>query len=266
MMILKYLLQDIYSVFWREMKHYIKDKSSLIMAIMQPMVWLLLMGYGMSGFTSSNPYASKLLMGAPNYITYITPGIVVMTALFGGLYGGVSLLSDRRFGYINKMLSAPIQRCAIPLGKMIAVLFQSLIQVLLVIFFSYCFGVRFKTGILGFIIILIIDTLFCIIMSSISLILSLKFKTHNAIYSLVSFITMPLMFTSSALFPSSSMPRIMEFISKINPITYAVDAIRNIGLQGIQWNLIQNDILILAIAALIFIIATVKMFQVNSEG
>lgn len=261
----KYLFLDIYSVFWREMKHYVQDKSSLTMAIMQPMIWLILMGYGMSGFTDSNPYASELLMGAPDYITYITPGIVVMTALFGGLYGGVSLLSDRRFGYISKMLSAPIERAAIPLGKMLAVLLQSFIQVILVILFSLLFGVRFNTGITGFLVIFFVNTFFCMIMCSVSLILSLKFRTHDAIYTLVSFITMPLMFTSSAMFPTNSMPIAMKFISKINPLTYAVDPIREITLQGINWSSVRNDIFVLIILAIIFVFITIKLFKANSE-
>ena len=110
---IRYFLYDINSVFIKEMKDYYKDKSMIVMTIVQPLMWLILMGLGMGGMLNNNPYINKMLDGAPNYITYLFPGILIMTALYGGLYGGVTLLNDIRFGYIVRMNTSPIDRRAI---------------------------------------------------------------------------------------------------------------------------------------------------------
>jgi len=256
-----YFFRDVYSIFLKEMKDFLKDKSQVFMTISQPIIWLVLMGFGMSGLTSNTSTTSMILDGAPNYITYLTPGIMIMTALYGGLYGGVTLLSDIRFGYIYKLLSSPISRSSIVFGKIIAALLQTLLQVILVLLFSIILGVRYKTGLFGVLFILIIAALFCSIMVSVSLMLSLKFKTHNAIYSLVSFITLPLMFTSSAMFPNMGMPDWLKIITYVNPITYAVEPIRKLVISN--WNLsaIGLDILVIFILAIIFVSLAIYSFN-----
>lgn len=223
-----YFMGDVISIYTKEMKDFAKDKSMIFMTIMQPLIWLLLMGSGMGGLTDNMGYAADILDGAPDYLTFLTPGIMIMTALYGGLYGGVTLLSDIRFGYINRLLSSPISRASIIMGKILATVVQTGMQVIFVILFSLLLGVRYQSGILGVFIILLITSFFCIIMAAISLILSTIFKTHNAIYSLVSFITLPLMFTSNAMFPNNSMPKWLNAITYVNPITYAVKPIRTL--------------------------------------
>lgn len=225
---IRYFLYDINSVFIKEMKDYYKDKSMIVMTIVQPLMWLILMGFGMGGMLNNNPYINKMLDGAPNYITYLFPGILIMTALYGGLYGGVTLLNDIRFGYIVRMNTSPIDRRAIILGKMESSLFQTLLQLLVLVLISVFIGVEYNKGIFPIIVSILIAGIFCITMTGVSLILSMIFKTHNAIYSLVSFITLPLMFTSNAIFPNTNIPVWLEVITKLNPITYAVNAIRNL--------------------------------------
>lgn len=245
------IFSDTHSMFLKEMKDFFKDKSMIFMTILQPLMWLILMGYGMSGITSSNPYINQVLDGAPDYLTFLTPGIIIMTALYGGLYGGVTLLNDIRFGYIIKLISSPISRKAIIFGKALAAIVQTIVQVIIVILLSLLLGVKFKTGFLGALFIIIISALFTLSMVAISLCLSMIFKTHNAIYSLVSFVTLPLMFTSNAMFPNNNMPNWLEVLTKFNPVTYAVEPIRGFMLnnyQTLNMVLYCGVILVLAIA------------------
>ncbi|MDS0527086.1 ABC transporter permease [Clostridium sp. SHJSY1] len=257
----RYFISDIMSIYTKEMKDFAKDKSMIFMTIMQPLIWLILMGSGMRGLTDNMQYANNILDGAPNYLTFLTPGIMIMTALYGGLYGGVTLLSDIRFGYINRLLSSPISRASIVIGKIMATVVQTGMQIIFVILFSLLLGVRYQAGIWGILIIIIIASFFCIIMASISLILSTIFKTHNAIYSLVSFITLPLMFTSNAMFPNSSMPEWLNVITYINPITYAVKPIRELIVsQNIISNFWINSGIVFVLAC-IFMGFTIKRFH-----
>ncbi len=227
-------MNDVYSIFLKEMKDFFKDKSMIFMTILQPLMWLILMGFGMSGLASNNPYIEQILDGSPNYISFLTPGIIIMTALYGGLYGGVTLLNDIRFGYIVKLLSSPISRRAIIWGKAIATMVQILVQIIIVIVLSCLLGVKYKSGGCGIIAIIGISMMFTLSMVAISLCLSLVFKTHNAIYSLVSFITLPLMFTSNAMFPNYNMPAWLMVITKFNPITYAVKPMRSLMINDFE--------------------------------
>lgn len=249
------IFSDIYSIFLKEMKDFFKDKSMIFMTILQPLMWLILMGYGMSGLTSNNQYITEILDGAPDYLTFLTPGIIIMTALYGGLYGGVSLLNDKRFGYIVKLLSSPISRKAIVFGKALAAIVQTLVQVIIVILLSLLLGVRYDAGVLGILAIIILSALFTLSMVAISLCLSLVFKTHNAIYSLVSFITLPLMFTSNAMFPNYNMPTWLSVLTKFNPITYAVEPIRGFMLSGYD----KNSMLIGAIVTIVLAIGLIGL-------
>lgn len=259
----KYFVSDIMSIYTKEMKDFAKDKSMIFMTIMQPLIWLLLMGSGMGGLMDNTQYANNILDGAPNYLTFLTPGIMIMTALYGGLYGGVTLLSDIRFGYINRLLSSPISRTSIIIGKIMATIVQTGMQIILVILFSMLLGAKYQTGIFGILIIMLIASLFCTIMVSISLILSTIFKTHNAIYSLVSFITLPLMFTSNAMFPNNSMPKWLNIITYINPITYAVKPIRALIVStSVVENVWINSVVVAGLACL-FIGFTIKRFYVR---
>ena len=256
----RYFLYDINSVFIKEMKDYYKDKSMIVMTIIQPLMWLILMGVGMGGMLNDNPYIDKMLGGAPNYITYLFPGILIMTALYGGLYGGVTLLNDIRFGYIVRMNTSPINRKAIILGKMGSSVFQTLLQIIVLVLISSFLGVEYNKASFSIIASILIASIFCITMTGVSLILSMIFKTHNAIYSLVSFITLPLMFTSNAIFPNTNIPVWLDLITKINPITYAVNAIRSM-LQCEFSKMFFASCMVLIILCVLSLLITWKKFS-----
>jgi ABC-2 type transport system permease protein len=257
------IFSDIYTVYLKEMKDFFKNKSSILISVIQPVIWLILMGYGMSGLTSNNPYIDKILNGAPNYITFLTSGIIVMTALNGGLYGGVSLLTDIIFGYITKLLSSPISRKAIILGKAASVLIQTLAQILVIIILSLILGIRYRNGIVGILLIIVISMLFTQSMVAISLFLSMKYKTHSAIYTLISFITLPLLFTSNAVFPTYNMPKWLSIITKINPITYAVDPIR--GLMLGNYNILNMVIGFSVTLGLAIILTSITIYSFGKK-
>lgn len=253
------LSSDIYWVFWREMKKFYKNKARISMAVIQPLVWLVLMGNAMSGLTR-NPMATKML-GTSNYLEFMTPGIMIMTVLFGGVFGGNSIIWDRRLGYLNKMFTSPIYRAAIPLGKLSAIGVQGLLQATIIVIISYCLGVRFVTGIPGIISLLLISSLFGIIMGSISLAIATVITSMETLFAVTNFLTMPLIFTSNAMFPVSAMPAWLRWIASINPLTYAVHTMRTISMQGWDWNIIIPGILILFLIAIITISISVRMFH-----
>jgi len=253
------LFSDIYWVFWREIKKFFQQKARITMAFVQPIVWLVLMGNMMTGLTN-NPMAAKML-GTGNYIDFMTPGIMIMTALFGGVMGGTSIIWDRRLGFLNKMLSSPIYRASIPLGKLLAIGVQIMLQSLIIVVLALILGVHFKTGIPGVICLVLLSGIFGMIMGGISLSLGAVIKSMESLFAITNFLTMPLMFTSNAMFPISAMPVWLRVIANVNPLTYATSAMRTIATQGWIFENIWPGVLFLFVMIIITTSIAIRMFH-----
>ena len=237
------VLSDIWYVAWRELIKFFRAKVRVVVTLIQPLLWLGLMGNVMEGF-SKNPYVQQML-GTQSYLAFMTPGIILMTVLFGGVFSGISIIWDRRIGYLEKLMAAPISRGAIPLGKMLAAAIQGGIQVLVIILIAMGFGVQFAAGPAGILAILLIAMTFSTILSGFSLSLAVTIKTQETLMALVNFLTMPLMFASNALFPKAAMPAWLSAIAKINPVTHAVAPIRELTLHGWNWNAMYTGIFVI---------------------
>ncbi|HOD73151.1 MAG TPA: ABC transporter permease [Candidatus Bipolaricaulis anaerobius] len=227
------LLSDIWYVAWRELIKFFRARVRLIMTVIQPVIWLGLMGNMMQGLTQ-NPMAVQMF-GTENYLAFMTPGIILMTVLFGGVFAGMSIVWDRRIGYLEKLMASPISRAAIPFGKMLAAAIQSGIQVLIIVLIAYALGVRFAAGWGGVVVILAIAMCFSLILSGLSLALAATIKVQETLMAIVNFITMPLMFTSNALFPKEAMPGWLAAIASVNPVSHAVAPLRELTISGWNW-------------------------------
>lgn len=223
---LSYGLRGAYYVFWREMKRFLGQRMRILMALVQPIIWLVFMGNMMSRLTD-NP-ATAAMLGVDNYLTFMVPGVMVMSSLYTGVFGGISIIWDRRMGFLIKLLSAPIPRYSIALGKMAALVLQSIFQNLAIVILASFLGVSFASGPGGALLALLVCGLFAAIMSSVSLFLSASIRTPETLFAVVNFLTLPLVFTSSALFPAAAMPPWIQAFALVNPVSYAVNPVRNL--------------------------------------
>lgn len=256
---MRMLLSDLYWVFWREMKRFLLQRARIVTSIVQPTLWLVLVGNNLSGLTRS-PAAAQVL-GTVSYLEFMTPGIMVMTALYGGVFGGTTVLWDRRLGFLNKMLAAPIYRAAIPLGKLFSLMVQSWLQVIVILLVAYLLGVRIITGLPGALFMIFLASLFGIVMGSVSLSLAANLKSIESLFAIMNFMTLPLIFTSNAIFPISTMPAWLQSIAVINPLTYAVTPMRVIATQGWIWNQIWAGTIILIVLSMASIALAVSQFN-----
>ena len=247
---------DVITIFNREKKHFLKNKASVFMGVTQPFLWFLLLGYGMNGVIGKMGNTQSL-MNTKDYITFIMPGIMAMTAMTGGLFGGAGIVNDISKGYVNKLLSAPIYGKSVVSGKILFSIVQTILQILIIFVLSLIFGVRYKFSVetLG---VLVLLFLFSGLMSAIGMIVAIKFKTHQAVYAFLGTLNVPILFTSNAFFPRETMPVVMKGISWINPLSYVVDGQREL-LLNINGDLIL-DFAVLFVEALIIYILSVSAF------
>ncbi|MCS7240273.1 MAG: ABC transporter permease [Candidatus Bipolaricaulota bacterium] len=252
------IVADVGYVAWRELLKFFRAKTRLLVTVIQPLLWLGLMGNMMEGLVK-NPFVERLL-GTGSYLAFMTPGVLLMTVLFGGVFAGMSIVWDRRIGYLEKLLAAPISRAAIPLGKMMASAVQGGFQGLLILLIATGLGVRFATGFPGAIFALVVAMTFSLILSGFSLALAARIKSQETLMAVVNFFTMPLMFTSNALFPREAMPGWLATLAQMNPVTHAVTPIRQILLFGWDWGAIWVSLLVIGGLAILMMFVAAQSF------
>lgn len=248
---MKQFISDICVICKRELIKFFRQKVRIFATIFQPLIWLGLMGNTMSRLTN-NPLASQIF-GTSNYLSFMTPGVLIMTALFSGIFGGTSIIWDRRFGYLDKLLSSPINRTSIPIGKALSSMIQSAFQGSIMILIAYLFGVRFITGIPGVIVIVLFCMLFTFIFAGISLVIATILKTMETFQAIINFFTLPITFSSTALFPLEAMPKWLQYIAKINPLSYAVNPMRTLTIKGWEVSNISQGLIIILLFDMIVI-------------
>jgi len=215
------IISDTYTIFWREMKRYRKSRSGVLIRLIQPAIWIIVIG---NTFAGTQPLIQSVGFDG-EYIEFMTPGVIILTAIFTSIFGGVNTLWDRRYGFMNKALTAPISRSSIALGKMLAISLIAALQASLVLGIALAIGVNFTDFILIAPIMAIV-ILFSLGFSGISVIVAATAKSQETFWGVINFLGMPLFMLSPALFPLELLPEWLATVAKFNPVTYAVLLIR----------------------------------------
>ena len=199
------------------MKRYGRSRSRVIGAIGQPVLFLLALGYGIGAVYKK--------AGEGNYLQFLVPGIIVQTLLFSGVFWGIQILFDKRFGFLKEMLVAPVSRLRILLGSALGGATISLIQALLVFVISFGLGFRPHSWAmlpLAFLIMLVLS----LALTSFGAGIASMVEDFQGFQGINNFLIFPLFFLSSALYPLTSAPSLLRILSSANPLSYCVDALR----------------------------------------
>ena len=215
------MLSDTYTIFWREMKRYKKSRSGILIRLIQPAIWIIVMG---NTFASTRPLIQSVGFTG-SYIEFMAPGVIMLTAIFTSIFGGVNTLWDRRYGFMNKALASPVSRSSIALGKMLAISLISTLQSSLILGIALALGVHISS-LFVILPILLTVTVFSLGFSGISVIVAATSKSQETFWGLINFLGMPLFMLSPALFPLELLPPWLAFVARLNPVTYAVLLIR----------------------------------------
>jgi ABC-2 type transport system permease protein len=220
-------IQEIKALTMRWVRRLSREKFSMLFTLVQPMLfWLIFFG------NLFQRAADTQVVQAPNYISFLTAGVVVMTVLNNGLAGGVDLLFDKENGFLERLMSTPIHRTSVVLSRFLFVMAVTSLQVLVILGVASLFGVRPETGWLGVAVILFVGVLFGVGLTAISMAMAFSVKSHGDFFSVLGFLSLPMIFLSSALVPLTAMPTWMQFLALFNPMTWAIDAVRPLILSG----------------------------------
>ena len=237
-------LTGIYAIWEREFRVFYREKSRIISSIISPLFWLVIFGTGLG---------SSVSISGTNYQVFIFPGIIVMSCLFTSMFYGVYVIWDKRLDFLKGVMVAPLKRSSIFFGKVLGGVTDALLQATILLILAPFFKVH-----VGWNIILIYVFLFVLVFGlvSLGLIFGSMLESPEGFGLINSMITFPLFFLSGALFPLSNLPAWLTLFTRINPVTYGVDAIRYLMLGRGMFSLALDMTVLILFAALVSIIGT----------
>lgn len=212
-------MQVIYILWLRQVRRYYRSHSRVLGAFGQPVLLLLALGYGIG--------AIYRRAGQGNYLEFLVPGIITQTILLSAIFWGIIILQDKRFGFLAEMIVAPVHRLKILLGNALGGATVSMIQGILVFIISLALGFRPYNWWLvapAFLVLLLMT----LALTSFGAGIASMVEDFQGFQGINNFLVMPLFFLSSALYPLNHIPEALKIISTINPVSFMVDALREL--------------------------------------
>jgi ABC-2 type transport system permease protein len=235
------------------MKKLVRNPILLFFSLFQPIIFLVLFTQLFSSF--------GILLGGVNYTVFATAGIVLQNAFSSAFQSGTAVVDDIKSGFLTKMLATPASRASILLGRLLSDAFRVFAQSLIILVLAYGLGVFPVTGFIGYVLILFTVAFFGLAWSGISLALGLRTKSAETVFGIAGTLTFPLLFMSTALMDSSRMPEWMKPVSAYNPISFAVNAIRYLIMNGYHWDSFFLSFGVISLIAVLTMGATIYEFR-----
>jgi ABC-2 type transport system permease protein len=198
----------------------------------------------------------KNIFGVSDYFSYIAVGMISFIVMFTTMFSGMSIVWDRRLGFLNKVLSTPVSRGAIIFSKVLNASLRSMFQATIILILAVLFGLQVSATFNPINILALYAAIFllCMGLSSVFLALALRSTKWETQMAIVNLINLPLMFASNTFFPISQMPSWIQAIAQINPISYLTDAIRQLTVYEMNASALIVDFTFLGIFAVVFTI------------
>ncbi|MEM2902486.1 MAG: ABC transporter permease [Candidatus Bathyarchaeia archaeon] len=297
------MVRGLWALTGRELKKWLKEPIILLMAILQPVIWMGFFGKAMNlnaMFTSNNlqldlskipenilvggatiprdvliqliqqmfsdigANAMRNVFGIEDYFSYMSVGMISMIVMFTTMFSGMSIVWDRRLGFLSKVLSTPVSRAAIILSKMLNAALRAMFQATIILAIAVLFGLKVSETFTPLNLLGVYAAVFLLSMglSSLFLALALRSKKHETQMAVVNLINMPLMFASNIFIPINMMPTWMQPIARLNPVSYLTDALRQLTVLRLNTSTLIADFAYLgAFAALLSVLGVVLSWR-----
>ncbi len=209
------MMADTWHLFNKYMIITLRMPMWTLFTLIQPLIWLIIFGQLFGRFVQSE-----------HYMDFMVPGILIMTVLFGSSWSGVSLLREISAGTVDKMLVSPVSRVAIVLSRVLHSAVQVIAQAIIILLVAWAMGSSINFNpiylLLGMLVVFLLGVGFAALSNGFAITL----QREEPLVMIGNMMTLPLMFFSSALVPEQFMPDWIQYASVLNPITYAVEAVR----------------------------------------
>ncbi|HZR99273.1 MAG TPA: ABC transporter permease [Chloroflexota bacterium] len=217
-------LNGIYTMWYRDVLRYARDRSRIVASLAQPVLFLIVFGLGLSPAIGSLGRGGDL-----SYVQFIFPGIITMAVLFTAIFSAISVVWDREFGFLREVLVAPVPRWAVAVGKMLGGSTTAMVQGLLILLFAPVIGVPLAP----LTVLALLPAVFvtACALSALGLVIAARMRSMEGFQVVMNFLLMPMFFLSGAVFPLGNLPAWLAVLTRVDPVSYGVDAIRQIVLH-----------------------------------
>jgi ABC-2 type transport system permease protein len=210
-------LRAVRVVWLREWIRFSRDRARIVTSLVQPVLFLFVLGTGLSRLASHGTHGVNLR-------TFVYPGVLAMAVLFTAMFSAASIVWDREFGFLREMLVAPVSRASIVVGKCLGGATVAGCQGLIMILIAGLVGVPYAPVMI--LEVLALQLLLAFALTGFGVMMAVRMSQMQSFMALMQMVIMPLFFISGALFPVSGLPAWLNVLNRLDPITYAVDPIR----------------------------------------
>jgi ABC-2 type transport system permease protein len=232
-------MNAIYILWLREVKKYSRSRVQIIASLGQPLLYLLVLGFGLG------PVYQKA--GGGSYLQFMAPGIVGMAVLFTSVFSGIALLWDRQFGFLKETLVAPVARINVMIGRTLGGATVAMLQGTLIMVVCLIAGFR-PVSLIGIPLGFAFMALIAIVFAALGTSIGSSLQDMQGFQLIMNFLVLPIFFLSGALFPLNNLPKALSFVTKLDPLSYGVDGLRA-TLIGASHFGAMVDALVLAVVA-----------------
>ena len=241
----------IYILWLRELKRYVRSRPQVIASLAQPMLYLLVLGFGLG------PVFQKA--GQGSYLQFMAPGVIAMTILFSSIFSGIALLWDRQFGFLKETLVAPVPRLHIMIGRTLGGATVATIQGCLIAIICVIAGFR-PVSLAAVPVAVVFMILIAMVFGALGTGIGSTLQDMQGFQLIMNFMVLPIFFLSGALFPLANLPTPLAVVTRLDPLAYGVDGLRAI-LLGASYFGAPLDLAVLLVVAGVFVVAGARQFS-----
>ncbi|MCD0484151.1 ABC transporter permease [Streptacidiphilus sp. ASG 303] len=211
-------LRVVAMVWERELIRYTRTRTRIVSGFAQPVLFLLVLGYGMSGLVGTT--------GGFTFRQFVYPGVVAMSVVMTAMFSAMSIVWDREFGFLREMLVAPVSRASLVLGKTAGGATVAAAQGTIMLVLAPLVGIRLTP--LLVVEVIGIELLMAVAMTTFGVFVASRIQRMESFQVVMQMLLMPMLFLSGALFPLNGLPAWLAVVTRLNPLTYAVAPLRQV--------------------------------------
>lgn len=247
-------MATIFILWQRELKRYVRSRPQVIASLGQPLLYLLVLGFGLG------PVFREA--GRGSYLQFVAPGVIGMGVLFTSVFSGIGLLWDRQFGFLKETLVAPVPRLQIMLGRTLGGATVALIQGTLVLIVCLLAGFR-PQQLVGVPLAVFFMVLIAIVFSALGTVIGSSLRDMQGFQLTMNFLVLPIFFLSGALYPLDDLPAALAVATRLDPLSYGIDGLRGAFIGLSQFPVLVNGGVLALVGAALMVLGAYRFSKIQ---
>jgi ABC-2 type transport system permease protein len=247
-------MSAIYILWLRELKRYVRSRAQIIASLGQPLLYLLVLGFGFG------PVFQRA--GEGSYLQFMAPGVIGMMLLFTSIFSGMSLLWDRQFGFLRETLVAPVPRIRVMIGRTLGGATVAMIQGSFIVIATIIAGFR-PSSLMALPLAGVFMMLIALVFTALGMSIGASLQNMQGFQLIMTFLVMPVYFLSGALFPLGNLPRPLAALTRIDPLSYGVDGIRGTLTGRTQFGLAMDLVVLAVVAGVLLVVGAWRFSRIE---